>query len=218
MSPCGHACVGLRTGAEVEQLLLDRQTVRLVVMRGTVHLFAADEARSIRRITQPVMDCRDRAALRAQGQADRCGHGAGARGGRDGCFAVDGPLYQPGAAEAALAAAFPELTTPPALAYACRCYLPLVQVPPRGLWSRSGTVRTTDRRPLAATGSTTSSSTIDDLLVRYLAAFGPATIADFASWSRLTGMREVVERDRARLAVYRDERGSRAARSTGRVR
>ena len=40
---------------------------------------------------------------------------------------------------AALAKRFPELD-PAALAYACRCLLALVQVPPRGLWGRSAQV------------------------------------------------------------------------------
>jgi hypothetical protein len=100
---------------------------------------------------------------------------------------------------------FPDLDAP-ALAYAVRNKLAMVQVPPRGLWGRGGQVRTTTAeswlgRPLVAEPD------VDAVVLRYFAAFGPAAVADVATWSRLTALREVVDRLRPKLQVFRDERG-----------
>jgi hypothetical protein len=105
----------------------------------------------------------------------------------------------------ALAEAFPSID-PAALAYACRNHLALVQVPPRGLWGESGQARWALAEawlgarvdPAPETGA---------VVLRYLAAFGPATVADLRTWSGVTGLRAVVERLRPRLRTYEDERG-----------
>ena len=106
---------------------------------------------------------------------------------------------------ASLAERFPDLDAA-ALAYACRCLLPLVQVPPRGVWGKRLQVTSTPLdtwvgAPLAAEPS------LDDVARRYLAAFGPATTADLTAWSRLTGLRAVMDRLRPSLRPFRDERG-----------
>jgi hypothetical protein len=92
------------------------------------------------------------------------------------------------------------------LAYAIRYLVPIVQVPPRGIWGKSAQPAWTSAelwlgRPLAPKAS------IDKLIVRYLAAFGPASISDVSAWSGLPALKDAVERLRAKLRSFRDERG-----------
>jgi len=183
-------------------LIEDRALVRIVVMRGTIHLVTADDALFLRPLTQPVLDA----------EIARHSEFAPALVGVDmePVLAFARPLLseEPMSGQrlrAALANEFPDLHAA-ALAYACRCLLPLVQVPPRGVWGKSLQVTSTPleswvQRPLSST------STLDELVLRYLAAFGPATVADVAAWSRLTGFAGVLERLRPQLLTFRDERG-----------
>ena len=187
---------------ELSGLLMARQVVRIVVMRGTIHLVTANDALVLRPLVQPVLDA-ELARHRDYAPALRGVH--------------LGPVLEVARTvlaehphsgrhlRAALAERFPE-HDPAALAYACRCRLALVQVPPRGLWRRSGQVAVTTAEAWLGAPLDPNPS-IDDVVLRYLGAFGPATTGDVATWSRLTGLGEVVERLRPRLRSFRDERG-----------
>ena len=146
-------------------------------MRATLHLVTADDCLVLRPLAQPVL------AFARSLLTERPHTGAQLR--------------------TALQERFPGGA---ALAYACRNLLGLVQVPPRRVWGRSAQVTSTTAeawlgRPLAAAPS------IDDVVLRYLGAFGPAAVADVAAWSRLTGLREVIDRMEPRLRLFRDDRG-----------
>jgi len=187
---------------DLGQLLMDRKLVRIVVMRATVHLVTADDCLELRPLTQPVLDAelsrhRDYAPPLRGVDLDPVL-----------AFARELVAERPRSGKelrTVLGERFPGLDAA-ALAYACRCRMAMVQVPPRGVWGRSAQVTTTTAeswlgRPLAAAPS------IDRMVLRYFAAFGPASVADVRTWSRLTGLREVVDRLRPELRTFRDERG-----------
>jgi hypothetical protein len=92
---------------------------------------------------------------------------------------------------------------PDALAYVVRALVPLVQVPPRGVWGAGGlAVHASLEAWLGA--PLDAGPSLDTLVVRYLAAFGPASVKDAQGWSGLTRLRAVFERLRPTLVAFRD--------------
>jgi winged helix DNA-binding protein len=186
----------------LSELLLQRRVVRTTVMRATIHLVSADDVLGLRPLMQPVLDAELARHPEFARRLDGVDLGPVLEHAR--ALFSDRPRTGP-ELRAALGERFPTLDVA-AIAYACRCKLPLVQVPPRGLWGRSAQVTTTTAeawlgRPLD------SRTSLDDVVLRYLAAFGPATVADVTIWCRLTGMRAVLERLRSRLRTFRDGAG-----------
>ncbi|HET6232414.1 MAG TPA: winged helix DNA-binding domain-containing protein [Longimicrobiaceae bacterium] len=182
-------------------LMYERKVVRIALMRATIHLVTARDCLAWRPLLQPVIERGMRSSHgKRLGGADPA---ALAAVGRE--LVKEAPRTWEELADA-LGPRFPG-ADPAALAQAVRAWVPLVQVPPRGIWGEPGAARhtTTDvwlGRPLDADPS------VDELVMRYLAAFGPVTVRDVQTWSGLTRLREVLDRLRPRLATFRDEGGA----------
>jgi hypothetical protein len=93
-----------------------------------------------------------------------------------------------------------------ALAYGARGRLALIHVPPRGKWNASAPTRQTTFTAFLGREPHSAQSP-DGMFLRYLAAFGPATVQDAQTWSGLTRLSEVADRLAARLATFRDPEG-----------
>jgi winged helix DNA-binding protein len=187
---------------ELSDLLEARRAVRGGLMRGTLHLVTDTDYLALEPLLRPVLD-----------RLFRTGSPFGRQiAGVDLCalLAVGRELLETQPRTRAqlvplLAAHWPDHDAS-SLAYALTYLLPLVQVTPRGLWRRSGpSAFTTVEAWLGR--SVDPEPDLDGLVGRYLAAFGPATVADMRSWSGISGLREVVDRLRPGLLVSRDERG-----------
>ncbi|MEV7421398.1 winged helix DNA-binding domain-containing protein [Streptomyces sp. NPDC091212] len=90
--------------------------------------------------------------------------------------------------------------------------VPMVQLPPRGLWHRSAGVRnlplaTWLERDIDPLPTGDGDPVGQQLLRRYLAAYGPAAGADLRAWCGLAGLPAAVKAAREELVVFRDERG-----------
>jgi hypothetical protein len=182
--------------------LVDRRVVRIVLMRGTVHLVTAEDAAFLRPLTQVIMDrdLRTNAAHRAAlADVDLAKVADLARS------ILDENALTGRELGAALAEHLPD-HPPGSLTHAARGLLPLVQIPPRAVWGQSGSTR-------YRTAEHWLGRELDPapdparLVERYLAAFGPASVADIQAWSGLTRLREVVDPLRPALRTFTDPQG-----------
>ena len=185
---------------DLSRLLLHRRVVRIALMRSTIHLVTANDCLALRPIVQPVID---RALKGGYGQRlAKVDKGELAAVGRE--LVEERPRTFAELGEA-LKARWRDID-PDAARNAVRALVPLVQVPPRGLWGKAGRAAHTSAESWLGRSLGTARAA-DPLILRYLAAFGPATIADMRAWSGLTGLKDVVGRLRPRLRVFHDEGG-----------
>jgi hypothetical protein len=179
--------------------LEERSLVRFLVMRGTVHLLTADDALSLRSWTAPVHE-REVRISQSIGPAREVDREAFLSALAE--LLTDGPLPQK-AIGMAMAERFPAYPATQ-LGQLARSVAPLVQVPPRGTWKGSGSVvyQYVDRwvgRPIVEPD-------VQEIVRRYLRAFGPATATDVTAWSAVTRLGPVLK-GMDDLVTHEDEAG-----------
>jgi hypothetical protein len=189
--------------AQLAQLIRSRQAVRIALMRSTIHLVSSRDCLTLRPILQSVLERGfqgnhgkrlsniDMAALTAAGRT----------------LVEERPLTFNELSNLLTADERWQDHDPAALAAAIRTYIPLVQVPPRGLWGESGQATHTSAeawlgKPLSEEHG------LETMLERYLAAFGPASVKDMQVWSGLTRLSGIISGMHPRLRTFRDEKGT----------
>ncbi|MFD9940338.1 winged helix DNA-binding domain-containing protein [Nonomuraea sp. NPDC059023] len=185
--------------ADLESLVADRTVVRSAMVRRTMHLADAADFAWLRPSVRPIVEV----ALTHPYYADEIAGvdlPALAEAGR---AALTGRSLTRGDLAALLAERFP-VPVPRRLADAVELLLPLVHTPPAAVWGRWGN-RSGIEMALAEewTGRPMEQGpALETLVLRYLAAYGPATVMDVQAWAGVTRLREIVDRLRPKLAVY----------------
>jgi Winged helix DNA-binding domain len=184
---------------DLAKLIAGRRAVRATLMRGTIHLATARDCLAMWPVMRPFLERTFRVHPWGRNLAGVDIEEVLAAGR---ALVEEKPMTNAKVGQA-LAERWADRDKA-SLAAAVRYLLPMVQVPPRGIWGASGQATHTTAehwlgRPL---GSDTAP---DRMVVRYLRVFGPATVADMRTWSGLAGLREVADRLRPRLRTYRDQ-------------
>ena len=184
---------------DVSRALEDKALVRLLVMRGTIHLVTRDDALTLRQWTRPVHE-REIKVSQTIGSAreiDRDAFDKAVTG-----LLAEGPVPQK-VLGLALAEQFSGYT-PTQLGQLARSTHGLAQLPPRGTWKGSGQVV---YQPVDAwLGGELVEPDVPELVRRYLRAFGPASAADATAWSGVTGLAALMK-GMDDLERHQDENG-----------
>ncbi|ROO86831.1 winged helix DNA-binding protein [Actinocorallia herbida] len=190
----------------LSELLAGRRVARTHLMRRTVHLLTTEDVLAWRSRHDAMLRQRvfgvyrselagvDLAELEAAGRA----------------VLADGTARSQAELGRAMAERWPH-AGPRALGEMLIALIPVVQLPPRGLWRTKAGVRLgllsawagREADPPAEDGDPVGAT----LVRRYLAAFGPAAGADLRAWCGLAGLPAAVSAIRGELVSFRDERG-----------
>jgi hypothetical protein len=165
---------------DLRAALRSGEVVRATLMRATLHLWSASDYRTLRSALQPALDDAMAGILKARGEGVVV----------DDTLAAARKLLARGRkltfneVRDALREQFPDVDHR-ALGYVTRTGLPLAMVPTEDAW---GYPRDSQFQMVAKVDKAAAT---EELVRRYLGAFGPATPQDMQVWSGLKGLKRV---------------------------
>ncbi|MBQ0906522.1 winged helix DNA-binding domain-containing protein [Micromonospora sp. U21] len=194
--------------AVLSDLLTRRSVVRTHLMRRTVHLLTADDALAWRSRHDAML--RQRVLGTYRRELDGMDLDELAAAGRS-VMADDEPRTMTELARA-LTERWPAPGPRPIGELLVAALIPMVQLPPRGVWraragARYALLSSWLGREIDPPAPEGTDPVGQALVRRYLAAFGPAATADLRAWCGLAGLLPAVTAMRGELVTFRDERG-----------
>lgn len=184
--------------ADLASLIENHTVIKATLMRATLHLMTAADYLRFRATLQPALSSgADDIVQRRDADFDLAEILSAAK-----AFIAEKPRTF-AEISTMLAALKPQVDIG-AMRYSVRTHLPLIQVPISTGWSYPGKPQFTLAedwlgQPIPAEDH------LADLVRRYLAAFGPATVTDMQTWSGLPKLKDIFEKLRPELVTYRDE-------------
>jgi hypothetical protein len=181
------------------RLITERNAVRATMMRGTLHLASSKDYLAFRSSIQQALTAAMHSILKSRKSEFDIGAivAAASR-----CFRERPQTF--GELREALSKSFPDVDER-AMGYAARTALALVMIPDDsefgfGVDTKFALAESWLGKVVPAENRT------QELVLRYLAISGPATVADAQNWSGLAGLKPVFEALRPKLRTFRDER------------
>jgi hypothetical protein len=184
---------------DLANLIENHTVVKATLMRGTLHLFTAADYLRFRTTLQAALDNVGDSITRSRGAEFTLEKILNAA--RE--FIAEKPRSFSEISKM-LEALEPDVDIG-SMRYTVRTKIPLVQVPVKTGWSYPG-------NPTFTLAETWLDKSIDpedrlrELVFRYLAGFGPASVKDMETWSYIPKLKDVFESLKKELQVYRDEK------------
>jgi len=179
------------TPSELSKLVVNAEAVRGNLMRATVHLVTARDYLKLRPLTQIVLE----RSYFGQPFGKKLTGADPEKAAAEGLKLLKAQPRNRSELGKALGEKYPQ-ADPTALSFLLSYVAPVIQLPPRGVWGSKGAAvlapaaqwlgKTIPKKP--------TPKLLEEMVLRYLAAFGPATVMDAQMWSGLTKLREIVER------------------------